>query len=258
MMRILAFCCALLLWAIPADAQMVVSGVGIGNGHPPAAGGGSFTFTFTDVQAKDDGFVNPTTFTANFGTASSDRLILVGVSTACNSCGVFPTPTIAGITATAVVVGGTNNINGIYAACVPTGTSGTISFAKDTAAVGIVVAAISGQSGGCNTTPTASSAFYYSPVSAQPLSHAITVNSGGASFTFASAIQPSTCPVTFTWTGTTSGGGDGAACTTLDNGMEIGLSHATTATLVGGNVTVSASPGSLGFGGLMMSASYGP
>lgn len=153
---------ALLFSLLISGASAQVGGLGfpgLGLGHQ---GTGALVFTSTDIKTSGSlGFVTSGSFTGvNFGAASTDRIIQVGTRVAQNASTM--TMTIGGIPATLAVADTINNSAAIWYANVPSGTSGTVSWANSGAGVDVIaitVAQIHGQSGGGAAAPTTTGLF---------------------------------------------------------------------------------------------------
>jgi hypothetical protein len=230
---------ALLFHVTAGYAQgMMMTGAGSSPKAAAGGGGGGITFTPTDAQTATPGF-GAGTFTANIGTPSVDRIVIVSYQG--NSGSSIPT-----LNGTAMNVAAGDSVatynNALYYASVPTGTTATIGYGGGMSAVSIAVGILTGQSGGASATPV-------NPVTGSPPSVTMTIPAGGVGIIGAGAYYAGASPV-FTWTGTTSSSGDEA--TGNATGALLGTAHATAS----GTISVSSVPAVSG--GTMAGAAWGP
>jgi hypothetical protein len=102
MKRVLSFLAALLICG-SASAQVPMTGAGLAK---PATAGGGITFTPTDAQSNAPGFAGHN-YTINIGTASTDRIVVVGWQL--NATGAIAAPTINGSGMTYAIGSGATN-----------------------------------------------------------------------------------------------------------------------------------------------------
>lgn len=146
------------------------------------------------VTSTDHGTSANGTYT--FGTAASDRIIVLGVSYIAGVGNAISAITIGGISATRIVkvnfVGA--DTSEIWAAAVPTGTTGNITVtASAITAVGISVYAMTGAS--------SSAAFNTATSTGSGVSLSLNVPASGAAVGIATAVTAGA--TTFAWTGLT-------------------------------------------------------
>jgi len=167
----------------------------ITNAYRPAA-----TVTYTDLGYDESNLSSYTFSTKSFGTASSDRRMIVGVSAPANTnFGTITGMTIGGVTATQLVQ--TEDADGysdfaIYGADVPTGATGdvvvTLSASPDRCGI-----AIFATTGILSLTPTDTGTVNTASVD---LTDSINVSSGGIIVGFVSCENASNA---WTWTNLT-------------------------------------------------------
>lgn len=192
----------LLLWTLPAFAQIPMTGAGKG---APGGGVSPVIWTATDNPVGQSAPGTSATFTAaNIGTASSDRIVVVAV----NTTNVVATAvTVGGISATKAVQEATI-LSGlqIWYAAVSSGTTANIivsaggSFGEVTIQVGKLT--------GATATPTATNTA--TPGVADPSSITITVPTNGVALAvFASdiVVTPSISNATLDYNTTNPGSG---------------------------------------------------
>lgn len=118
---------ALALAPALASAQLLLTGVG----SPPAGGGGGLTLTYQGSFVSPTNQSTPyTQAAAALGTATSDRIVVVGITSAATSTGTISTVTVGGVTATQAVNSPSAVVNALHTqfwyASVPTGSTGDI------------------------------------------------------------------------------------------------------------------------------------
>lgn len=158
------------------------------------ASGGDATITFTDNDQQSAPGTSYTFTSQSFGSASSDRLILVGVATEDNGAADadIVSMTVGGISASLIVAAkNTTEHAEFWIAAVPSGTSGTIAitFAASAFEVGIGVWAL------YNASSTATNTG--SDISGDPSSINLNINAGGVAAGV--LCQRSNVNVTYTW-----------------------------------------------------------
>jgi hypothetical protein len=123
-------------------------------------GGGGITLTHTDAQINDAGYTVSGSFTINVGTASADRIVMVGFADSASVAQDSGYPTLNGTPMNLIAgngVGGTTANHGFWYLSVPSGTTATFdwSHTSEGSQVQIVnVVTLHGQSAGASATPT--------------------------------------------------------------------------------------------------------
>lgn len=244
LLSVALFCAGCL---VLARAQEAVVGGGVYYKVATGGGGGGITFTATDAKSASPGFASSGNWTGvNFGTASADRIVIVGLLT---SDTATMTATIGGVSATQAIYTAAPNAS-IFYANVTSGSTGTVAWSASTGlgAICAVVGQIHGQTGGGSATPNNTGV--YDTNQAQPAGPlSTTVSTGGIAFLTGGGEGAGSLVSnpTFTWTGTTSGSGDEVTFASTGNTCQFGLAHNTASS----NVTVSSSA-SLSFAALFV------
>lgn len=199
--RSLAFLLACwLAWANPSAAQIP------GIFQPAMVGAVGVVLTFdaeTNIQAGG----SPNTFTSvALGTPSPDRLILLGIGVSSGSGMSITSVTIGGVTATQLTEAhGAGGISALYAALVPTGTTGNIVVTTPytPGTIGFKVWDIKNYNSATPTnTYTAGTTGGVNPASVSA-----NISAGGIAVGFIGNLNVS-ASVTFTWAGITKNGTD--------------------------------------------------
>lgn len=205
--------------------------------------------TFTDAAADTAPASATVTFSArSLGTASSDRLIVVGASGG-NSTEEPTALTVQAISATKAV--GTNDADqsgaGIWVASVPTGTTGDIVITYPTKPpnAGIVVWAMTGANSTASSTATDITA------TASALSASLTINASGGAVGYCVSQPTLGGPSTHVWTNLTED-----ADTTIEGGLAHTGAHSTTSGTSTRTVTASGGTTPMGKAHLLLLAAF--
>jgi hypothetical protein len=228
---------AILLAVSPAGSgSMTLLGAG-----KPAAGGGGGGIVFTPTANPAIQFLNFGSAVASFtstsiGTASADRILIVGVSNpdsgrTISSVIVDPAGSNVSLTRGRSANGGTVTTGAeLWYGNVPTGTSVTIQVTYSGGAPefsGIQVGMIAGQSGGAGATPSATNGKASNGVAdPQTFAAGMTINAGGIGVVYSNTYFAAGAAAS--WTSTTAGAGDFWATSASGNTMNHALAHTIT------------------------------
>ena len=194
------------------------------------AAGVTFTPTANPAIQYDAYAVSTTTFSnVNIGTASSNREVVVGVSSEnSNSC-VVAALTIGGVYATEATSsdGGHQNTASIWYATIPSGTTANITLGcgnlpSDFGLVGILAGTITGASPAAPTATGVHPSDFTANPQPIPTSGTITVPTNGAAVIIGEGPSGCASPV---WTNTTSSSGDYTVSTTTEDTMAWVMAH---------------------------------